>query len=406
MSAHLGRLRAPNRLVRSATYEGWGDGEGVPRLELAALYRDLAAGGVGTLITGFAFVAAEGRAMQPGQCGITTPAHTEAWRRVIGRIRPINPEMRLIMQLAHCGRQTRRESTGMPVVGASTRHCSYFRQATRSLDADGIARIVGAFAAGAGRAQEAGFDGVQVHAAHGYLLHQFLSPWTNNRHDRWGEPLVFLAEVIEAVRRTCGDKFVVLVKLSASDDNQPGVRLEDTVATVRGLEQMEVDAVEISYGTMEYAFNIIRGEVPIDLLLRENPLLRNLPWPLRWWWRRYIYPRHLARLKPFSEDYNLAAAVTIRRATTLPIIAAGGFRSLQSMVETVTTHGLDAVSLCRPLICEPDLPQRLRQGQATRSRCCNCNLCTVSCDSDRPVRCYQRAGGALRNSEVHEVGGE
>jgi 2,4-dienoyl-CoA reductase-like NADH-dependent reductase (Old Yellow Enzyme family) len=388
-SLALRNVTLPNRMIRSATYEGMGDSRGFPGAELAELYGELARGGVGTLITGFVFVAQAGRAMQPQQCGIDTNDKVEAWRKIVAQVKEASPDVRLFMQLAHAGRQTRREATGFPVPGASSRPCSYFRQPVTELDAPGIETIATEFGDAARRAQQAGFDGVQIHGAHGYLVHQFLSPWTNRRRDRWADRPRFLEEIIRKIKTCCGARYPLLVKLSAADDNTPGLRVEDTMATVKRLELLGIDAVEISYGTMEYALNIIRGHCPVNLVLKVNPLFNRMPRLVLAFWKRFGLKRYLARLIPFSENYNVESAARIKAATSLPVVPVGGIRTKESMLSCLSRHGLDAVALCRPLICEPDLPTKLLHGLWERSACTHCNLCTVYCDAPRPLRCYR-----------------
>lgn len=385
----LRNLTLANRLVRSATYEGGADQQGVPDPALAALYRSLASGGVGTIITGFVFVSQDGRAVQPRQCGIDSDARIEPWRAVRDAVRRESPGVKMIMQLAHAGRQTRRSVTGRPVVGASTRRCRYFRQRVHALDNAGIIRIIDSFAAAARRAKAAGFDGIQIHAAHGYWVHQFLSPWTNTRSDQWRDGPLVLETLIEAIRERCGRDFPVWVKLSWADDQTRGVDLANTLQTVERLEALEIDAVEVSYGTMEAAMNIFRGECPVDLILALNPLFKVIPGFLRGIWKRRFLPRVLAPFEPFSAGYNVDAALKIKHQTALPVMVVGGLRSARQMSDCIR-QGLDAVCLCRSLICEPDLPERLRSGASHHSRCLNCNRCAAYCDSQETLRCYRK----------------
>ncbi len=386
---NLRNLTLPNRIVRSATYEGWGESDGTPKAELGKLYSKLAAGGTGTIITGFVFVSQAGRAMHPGQCGIESDTKTPAWKRTVQVVRQVNPETKLIMQLAHTGRQTLSRATGSPVLGASSRACTYFRQRPKVLDNGKIELIINQFANAAYRAKQAGFDGIQIHAAHGYLIHQFLSPYTNTRKDRWANPHILLEEIIRAIRTKCGDSFPILAKLSGAEDSTPGIRVDDTMKTVKRLEDLQVDAIEISYGTMEYALNIIRGAVPLNTVLKVNPMFNRLPGFIKWIWKKYFAPAYISKFIPFTENYNLENTSLIWSNTELPVIAVGGIRTLESMLGIINDFNIEAVALCRPLIIEPNLPKMIQTNQFTTSKCTNCNLCSVHCDSPQPLRCYQ-----------------
>lgn len=377
-----------NRLIRSETYERLADSEGNPRLELGDLYAELIRGGIGAIITGFAFVSRSGRSMQPFQCGIETDARIRPWASVLRRARSGRCGVPIVLQIAHAGRQTQSSVTGTRAVGASLRRCTYFRQKVHVLEDTEVERISDEFGLAALRAAEAGFDGVQIHGAHGYLVHQFLSPWTNTRRDRWKDRPLFLEEIVKSIRKRCGPRFPILVKLSASETRSPGIMIEDTVKTVRRLEDLQVSAVEISYGSMEYALNIIRGACPLDTIFTVNPLFNRIPRLLRPIWRKYLSVK-IAEFIPFTQGYNVAAAARIRRETRLPVMCVGGFRSAEGMARALSDSHLDALGLCRPLICEPDFPARILNGRVARSACNNCNLCAVHCDSPEPVRCIR-----------------
>lgn len=389
----VGPLTLPNRLIRSATYEGMARTDGTPRVDLLArLYAALAKGGVGAIITGFNSVSQDGRAMQQGQCGLDTDGKALAWSKVLKSVRASAPRIPILAQLAHAGRQTRQEATGETVFGASSRSCAYFRQRVETLDDNGIHRIIRAFVEAALRARDAGFDGVQVHGAHGYLIHQFLSPWTNRRRDIWKDRDRFCLSVVDGIREACGPEFGVWVKLSGAEDRRPGIVPEDAARTARALEGAGTHLLEVSYGTMELALNIIRGEAPLDEALGVNPLFDGVPAVLRPLWKILARRTLLRGLQGFTPLYNLPAATTVKAAVTIPVAVVGGIRTLDQARRALTIHGLDAVGLCRPLLREPDLPDRWRRGQATGSACSNCNLCTVYCDSGEITKCRSQAG--------------
>ena len=386
----LRRMRLPNRVIRSATYEGLGDENGTPTAALGTLYAALLAGGVGTLITGFMAVSREGRAMQPRQCALDSMECAASWSELLTPLRRAHPEARIIAQLVHAGRQTRSSVTGLPIVGAGRRACSFFRERPRELSTIEVAERAGQFGRAAAVARAAGFDAVQIHAAHGYLVHQFLSPWTNRRRDAWGAPNAFALAILEAVRRHAGEDYPVWFKLSWGEDRAPGIDLLSTAATVLALDTAGADAVEVSYGTMEWAMNIFRGACPVEVAMRVNPLLARIPRWIQGLWLATAGRRHLRRLRPFEENYNARAAAELQRDVALAVIPVGGIRSAAGIAQCLDEFRLPAVALCRPLIRDPCFPVRLLTGELERSDCTNCNLCAVYCDSRNELRCYRR----------------
>ncbi|MFH1143258.1 MAG: NADH:flavin oxidoreductase [Candidatus Eisenbacteria bacterium] len=384
-------VTAPNRLWRAATYEGLAGPGGVPSVELGRLYARLAQGGVGAILTGFCYVDPAGRAMQPRQCGIDGDARIAPWRAVVAAVRAAGTGTLLFMQLAHAGRQTLAQAAGGRVLAPSRKPSVYFGGRPEAMTDGEVRATIAAFVAAASRAQRAGFDGVELHAAHGYLIHQFLSPYLNDRRDVWGrDRTAFLGRILDGIRRTCGDDFPVLVKLSAGDFHPGGVGVELAAEYAARLEQMGAAAIEVSCATMDLAMNIFRGGLPVEAALVHNPIFSRRPAWQKALWKRFGLPRLRRRLAPFSEAYNRPAARLMRGRTRIPLILVGGIRSRATIDDILLSGDADAVTLCRPLIREPDLPARMRAGRAARSSCLNCNLCAVMCDSAHGLRCYQK----------------
>ena len=391
----LPHLRVRNRIVRSATYEGLADERGSPRPALGALYRALAEHEVGTIVTGFAYVSARGRAMQPLQCGIDGDDKIAPWADVVAEVRKAPERTVLVLQIAHAGLQTLPGKTGLAAWAPSVWRSRYFGTTPTAMTQGQVLETVEQFAAAALRAKRAGFDAVQVHAAHGYLVHQFLSPLVNRRGDLWGRNrFAFLRSILVAIRHRCGDGFPVFVKLSAGDGLAGGVDLPLACAHAVEMAAAGVEAIEVSFGTMEHALNIFRGGVPIDTVLRHNPLFCDKPrWQLTLW-KRFGYPRLRKQLIAFRENYNLEAARRVKEASHLPVIVVGGIRRLAAMEAILSAGDADAVAMCRPFLCEPDLAAKLKASVQTGSRCNNCNECAVMCDAPVSVRCHSPRGAA------------
>ncbi|MBN2280805.1 MAG: NADH:flavin oxidoreductase [Candidatus Marinimicrobia bacterium] len=380
--AKIGNLALENRLIRAATFEGLCDQKGNPGKAYAEFYGYLAKQEIGAIITGFAFVEKEGRAVHPGQAGIDEIDKIPLFQNVTDRVHQEGGK--IILQIAHTGRQTSSKATGGKVWGVSGKKSPYFQSEPQMLDHDKITEIIHHFAMSSCYAREAGFDGIQLHGAHGYLIHQFLDPKINRRADIFGNRTEFLHRVIAAIREKCGVDFPLLIKISADEKDRKGFR-----KTIAFLDTQPVDAIEISYGSMENALNIFRGKsLPLDIISLYNFRYRSENPVRRWLWKKLAAPVLSRKIIAFSPTYNLEYAKIARELTSKPIICVGGFRSGTEIEHALSKRDTDFVSLCRPLLCEPDFVKKLKKDIRYRSKCQDCNICAVMCDSEFATRCY------------------
>jgi len=382
-----------NRLIRSATFEGMCDENGVPGNRYINLYKKLAYNNIGVIITGFTAVSNAGRAMQPGQAMLYNKDNIKSFKRMTEVVGETGTK--IIMQLAHTGRQTIKEYTKEDVLGVSDKRSFYFGGKVKHLETNEVYIIINEFVNAAMYAKESGFDGVQLHAAHGYLIHQFILGSINKRQDEFGIAkdinigVKFLSLIIDKIRERCGVEFVILVKISGSDDYYNKFSIKQFEALVRFLESKKIDGIEISYGTMDYPLNIIRGDINNNAILRHNyffkkrdikSILGNL--------RRYIliYSKRMA----YKDMYNVEYAKIAKKITNIPIISVGGFRKGKDIKKVIADEWCDFVSLSRPFICESDFGYKLMNNSEYVSKCINCNLCLIMCDSKNGLRCYRK----------------
>lgn len=392
-SATIGNCKLENRIIRSATFEGMCDGDGFPHEEYKLHYENLARHQIGGIITGFAYISKEGKAMQPGQAGIENPEKVPYFREVTDRVHQQGG--RIFLQLAHAGRQSSKVVTGRQLRSSSSKRSPYFREKPRAMAQYEIRSVVKQFGEAASRAKEAGFDGVQVHAAHGYLINQFITPAINKRKDEYGIDKLerigkkFLMQVLKAVRKECGKEFPLLVKISAGDDYFHDFSKQQFINLVMFLDAQGVDAIEVSYGTMDYALSIFRGDFPEDLILQHNPFYSFVTPAGKQLASRIYFPYYRFRMKPFKPHYNLDYASLAKQFTAIPVISVGGFRTRAEMEAALESRKADFVSLSRPFLAEPDLVSKLKQHGAYRSKCTSCNYCAIMCDSMFPTKCYK-----------------
>ncbi|MHB9097961.1 MAG: NADH:flavin oxidoreductase [Syntrophales bacterium] len=346
--ASIGRMTLANRFVRSATYEGLAAADGACTFPLTVKMAELAEGGVGLIITSHAFVSPEGRA-RPRQLGIHSDAMIPGLRKMTEAVHEKGG--RIVVQLAHAGAEADPKITGVEALGPSA-IAKPDTTVSREMGAADLARIVEAFGEAALRAKNAGFDGVQIHAAHGYLLSQFLSPHFNKRRDSYGGSLEnrarLLLEVVEGVRAGMGRDLAVLVKINAEDFLADGFRRDEMVRVSQMVEAGGVDAIEISGGT-RYSGEKIPSRIGIPKTEEEA-----------------VYYRE--------------AAADFKKAVNAPLILVGGIRTLQIAEGLVDTGVADFIALSRPLIREPGLVRRWQSADSSGAACISCNRCY------RPIR--------------------
>jgi 2,4-dienoyl-CoA reductase-like NADH-dependent reductase (Old Yellow Enzyme family) len=356
----IGSLTLSNRLVRSATWEGMAEHDGTVTDRLVALHDALAAGGIGLVISSYLTVHPQGR-QNADQIGAHDDRHIEGLTRLAAAVHQQGGT--LVGQIVHCGGQSSRAASGgLDPLAPSALASPGYPEVPAELTVDQIGEIIQSFAAAAGRIQQAGFDGVQLHGAHGYLLSEFLSPSRNQRSDAYGGSLEnrsrFALEVYAAVRKTVGLDFPVLIKLNANDFMVGSTTEEDSTYLAKQLVAAGLDAIEVSGGTPGSG----KG------LGAARPGLKG----------------------PADEAYFLPQAKAIRAAVPdTPLILVGGIRSL-GVMESILNEGLvDAFAMSRPLIREPGLPARWQQGDRSAAQCISCLGCFRPAMLGEGIRCMQ-----------------
>lgn len=327
--------RLKNRLAKSAMSEALGTTDNHATEALVHLYGRWAAGGIGLLITGNAMI--DRRALgEPNNVAIEDDSDMPLLQRWAAAGQANGTQ--LWVQLNHPGRQSPKglnaENVSPSAVPFSPALQAFFAP-PRALTEDEIVALIQRFARSAGIVKRAGFSGVQIHAAHGYLISQFLSPLTNQRSDQWGGSAQnrrrFVLEVYRAMRAEVGAAFPIGIKLNSADFQQGGFSEDESLAVIQALHDEGIDLVELSGGTY------------------EAPAMSD-------------QKRHRASTLA-REAYFLAFAEKVRAAVPVPLMVTGGFRSLGGMAVALGSGAMDLIGLARSLAIEPDLPQRLLAGQ-------------------------------------------
>lgn len=363
--ARLGPLTLRNRFIKAATFEGMTP-DHVVTDRLVEFHRRVARGGVGLTTVAYCAISADG-------CGtpnemILTDAVVPGFRRLADAVHAEGAAV--AAQIGHAGAVA--GATGRRGLSPSPMWSPMAMRRTRGATAADIARITDDFARAARIVASGGFDAVEVHLGHGYLLSEFLSPRLNRRADEWGGSIDararFARQVLRAVRDAVGGALAVTAKLNMADGVPGGLWLDESVRIAALIEaDGTVDAIELTGGSsLENPMYLFRGEAPIREMAAAMP--SAVGWLFRLFGKRFL-PEY-----PFEEAFFLPYARQFRAAVKLPLVLLGGINRLET-VRRAMAEGFEFVAMGRALLREPDLVRRFEARLATDALCVHCNKC-------------------------------
>ena len=364
--AKIGPLTLRNRTIRSAAFENMCPGHR-PSQMLADYHLSVARGGVGMTTIAYASVNRSGLSFD-----------NQLWMRpeIVGELRSLTDAIhregaKVSIQLGHCGNMSHKSTAGRMPISASSGFNLYSPTFVHGMNEDEIREVARDFGTAVRLAIDAGFDCVEIHAGHGYLISQFLSPYTNHRRDRWGGGLDnrmnFMRLCIDEVLNAAKGQIAVVAKTNMRDGFKSGNGLEEGIVIARELERLGVDALVLSGGFVSKApMYVMRGEMPI----------RTMTHYMNCWWLKYgvrMFGKMMIKDEPYRDLYFLDDALQVRREVRLPLIYVGGCTSREG-IDRVLDSGFEAVQMARALLNEPDFVNRMAAGEE-RCGCTHTNYC-------------------------------
>lgn len=381
----IGPVELRNRTIRSAAFEGMGRDNG-PTEMLRDYHLSVARGGVGMTTLAYA-----------GICRSALSFDTQLWLRpaIVPPLREITDGIhaagaKASIQIGHCGNMTHRSTAGGTPVGASTGFNLYSPTWARGLRRDEIRDIARAFGDAVRTARDAGFDCVEVHAGHGYLISQFLSPYTNRRRDEFGGSLAnrmtFMKMCLEEAMKAAESDMGVIVKTNMRDGFRGGLELDDCLTVAREIEKAGVHGIVLSGGFVSKApMYVMRGRMPVY----------SMTYYMKQLWLKYgvrMAGKYMIPSEPFRELYFLEDARVFRRELSLLLIYVGGVVSRTNADRVLDDEGFDFVQMGRALLNEPDFVEKMRQDQTHRCGCDHVNYCIARMYS-REMACHKHLEG-------------
>lgn len=381
--AKIGPIELRNRTIRSAAFEGMGK-DNNPTQMLKDYHVSVARGGVGMTTLAYA-----------GICRSALSFTTQLWLRpeIVPQLRDITDAIhaegaKASIQLGHCGNMTHRSTTGSIPVAASSGFNLYSPTICRGLRKDEIKQIARYFGDAVRTARDAGFDCVEIHAGHGYLISQFLSPYTNHRHDEFGGSLdnrmTFMKMCLEESLNAAGSDMGLIVKTNMRDGFKGGLEIDDCLTVAKEIERAGVHGIVLSGGFVSKApMYVMRGEMPIYSMTHYMKL----------WWLKYgvrLVGKYMIPTEPFKPLYFLDDARLFRRELNLPLIYVGGVVDRQSADKVLDDENFDFIQMGRALLAEPDFVNKMKEA-GDRNHHCGCehvNYCIARMYS-REMACHK-----------------
>ena len=383
----IGNLELRNRTIRSGCFEGLSP-HAAPSDALIEHHRKVAAGGIGMTTVSYCAASQDGVAFGhemwmreeiiPGLKSLTDAVHKEGAAASI--------------QIGHCGFFANKGAIGQTPIGPSRKFCLFRYSICRAMTEDDIERVREDFGKAAGMAVRAGFDAIEIHAGHGYLLSQFLSPWTNRRQDRYGgslgNRLRFPASVIKHVREVVGPGYPILVKMNCEDGFKGGLTINEAVQVAKRFEAEGASALVPSCGfTARSSFYMMRGQVPILEYVKseKNPITKV---------GMALFGRIIVKEVPFKELFLFDQAKRIKDAVKIPVIYIGGVCSLDNLDKAIK-EGFEFVQIGRATVRDPDVIKKMQSGEITAVDCDHCNRCVAEMAA-KGIACTSETRGFKR----------
>lgn len=365
----LGPLQLRNKSIRSAAFEGMAYNNSVSE-DLIAYHRSVAKGGIGMSTVAYAAT---------GKSGLSFPHQLLLREEIKGDLRRLTDAIHqhgaaASIQLGHCGNMANKQLTGLTPVAPTGGINLYGPTFPRTINKRDMAEIIEEFKKAIILVYESGFDAVEIHAGHGYLISQFLSPYTNKRKDEYGGSFEnrkrFMVEVLSAVRDSMPSSMAMIVKMNSWDGFKSGITKEEGILSARAIEQCGADALVVSGGFVSRApMYVMRGRIPTDIMayyIKEG-------------WKKFfvkLMGNQLIKREEYSEGFFMEDAGKIKDSVKIPVILVGGLNSIET-IEKAEKMGFEYMAFARALIENPNYINELREGLRQKSDCTICNYCVA-----------------------------
>lgn len=376
----LNRLEMKNRFVFSACEDNLATDQGFVTDEIIKKDQRIATGEVDLIISSHIAVHPLGKTRKR-ELGIYSDDMIPGLKNLVDAVH--SKGSKIIFELGHAGVQATEKAIGQLPLGPSP------SRKNNEMNEDQIQEVILAFVRGASRSIEAGADGIQLHAAHGYLINEFLSPYFNRRCDLWGgseeNRFRFLHNIITEIKKILPEGVPLLIKLNSNDYTpEEGVTPKLAASYANRLAELQIDGIEVSCGTSSRSpWNTCMGDIPVGEISKSYPESQ----------RSQVEAFLNAMVGKFElrEGYNLEATKIIRPVmANIPLFAVGGFRHVSNMEDAVKNGYTDLISMCRPFIKEPHLVKHIKEGKLKTVSCTSCNKCLAAVVNDIPVKCYEK----------------